>query len=101
MEERFNVQCMYFEFTILGFKLAETSYMTEEELKARTKSIAIIGCNALLRNCQSIQVNNTYIWIKSFECSASMGANYRACAEGQNQTRDFINKLKIVEEETR
>jgi four helix bundle protein len=31
-------------------------------------------------------------------CSSSMGANYRAACRGKS-TADFINKLKIVEEE--
>ena len=31
-------------------------------------------------------------------CSSSVGANYRAACRGKS-TRDFINKLKIVEEE--
>lgn len=32
-------------------------------------------------------------------CSSSMGANYRAACRAKS-TADFINKLKIVEEET-
>jgi four helix bundle protein len=71
--------------------------MTEKELKARTKAIAI----AVARLCEKLpvnKINNTYI-SQIIRCSASMGANYRASCRGKS-TRDFIYKLQIVEEET-
>ncbi len=71
--------------------------MTEKELKAKTKNIAIsvaILCQKLPGN----KVNNTYIE-QILRSSASMEANYRAACRGKS-TRDFIYKLQVVEEET-
>ncbi len=46
--------------------------------------------------------NNTAVIVFSkqlIRCSSSMGANYRASCRAKSSA-DFINKLKIVEEET-
>jgi four helix bundle protein len=71
--------------------------MTENELKARTKSIAISVAKLSLK-LSSNKINNTYIG-QILRSSASMGANYRAACRAKS-TRDFIHKLQIVEEET-
>ena len=42
--------------------------------------------------------NTTLLLIKLIRSSSSVGANYRAAQRGKS-TADFINKLKIVEEE--
>ena len=71
--------------------------MTEKELKAKTKSIAVsvaVLCQKLPVN----KVNNTYI-DQILRSSASMGSNYRAACRGKS-TKDFIYKLQVVEEET-
>jgi four helix bundle protein len=71
--------------------------MTEKELKAKTKSVAI-DVARLSEKLASTKVNNTYIGqiLRSF---ASMGANYRAACRAKS-TKDFIYKLQVVEEET-
>ena len=71
--------------------------MTEKELKAKIKSIAV----AVAFLCQKLpinKVNNTYI-DQILRSSASMGANYRAACRAKS-TKDFIYKLQVVEEET-
>jgi four helix bundle protein len=71
--------------------------MTEKELKAITKNIAV----SVVRLCQKLpvsRVNSTYI-DQILRSSASMGANYRAACRGKS-AKDFVYKLQIVEEET-
>lgn len=71
--------------------------MTEKELKAITKNIAI----SVAMLCQKLppnKVNNTYI-DQILRSSASMGANYRAACRGKS-SKDFVYKLQVVEEET-
>ncbi len=71
--------------------------MTEKELKAKTKNIALSVANL----CQKLpvnRVNNTNI-SQILRSSASMGANYRAACRAKS-TRDFIYKLQVVAEET-
>ena len=71
--------------------------MTEKELKAKTKSIAVsvaVLCQKLPIN----KVNNTYI-DQILRSSASMGANYRAACRAKS-SKDFVYKLQVVEEET-
>ena len=67
-----------------------------QDLKTRTKKFAI-DCGRLCRNFPHLREYNAYVnqLIKS---SSSVGANYRASQRGKS-TADFINKLKIVEEE--
>lgn len=66
----------------------------QEELKKRTKELAKI----VWQNCQ--KTGNEFIDYKRqlIRCSSSVGANYRAACRAKSG-RDFLNKLKIVEEE--
>ena len=66
----------------------------EKVLKQRTKSIAIM----VWQNCQKLG-NEFYDYKRQLiRCSSSVGANYRAACRAKS-SRDFLNKLKIVEEE--
>ena len=66
----------------------------EELLKRRTKNLAIM----VWHNCQN--TGNEFRDYKNqlIRCSSSVGANYRAACRAKSG-RDFLNKLKIVEEE--
>lgn len=70
--------------------------MTSEELKLRTKSYA----NRIVRVCQALPGN----WVartlgsQLLRSGTSVGANYRAVCRAKSSA-DFINKLRIVEEE--
>jgi len=70
--------------------------MTREEMKARTKAYA----NRVVRLCAALPNN----WIartlggQLLRSGTSVGANYRAVCRAKS-TSDFINKLRIVEEE--
>jgi four helix bundle protein len=70
--------------------------MTREQMKARTKSYG----NRIFRLCQALPNN----WIartlgaQLLRSGTSVGANYRAVCRAKS-TADFINKLRIVEEE--
>lgn len=66
------------------------------DLKARTKKFAI-DCWFL---CTKIPKSREYdAWVRQLlKSSSSVGANYRASQRAKS-TADFINKLKIVEEE--
>ncbi|MES2590253.1 MAG: four helix bundle protein [Bacteroidota bacterium] len=70
--------------------------MTKEELKKRTKIFAIRVFKFIdeLPKSKSIDVI-TYQILKS---SSSVAANYRAVCRGKSDA-DFLNKLKIVDEE--
>lgn len=67
-----------------------------QDLKVRTKQFAI-NC---WRLCLEIPKSREYdAWVRQLiKCSSSVGANYRASQRAKS-TADFINKLKIVEEE--
>jgi four helix bundle protein len=71
--------------------------MTEKELKAKTKAVAIAVAR-LSEKLANTKVNNTYIG-QILRSSASMGANYRAACRAKS-TKDFVYKLQVVEEET-
>jgi four helix bundle protein len=71
--------------------------MTEKELKAKTKAVAIAVAK-LSEKLDNTKVNYTYIG-QILRSSASMGANYRAACRAKS-TKDFVYKLQIVEEET-
>jgi four helix bundle protein len=61
--------------------------MTEKELKAKTKVIAI----SVAKLCQKLpvnKINNTYI-DQILRSSASMAANCRAACSGKS-TKDFV-----------
>ncbi len=70
--------------------------MTREEMKARTKKYA----NRVVKLCAALPDN----WIartlghQLLRSATSVGANYRAVCRAKS-TLDFINKLRIVEEE--
>lgn len=70
--------------------------MTAEEMKQRTKVYAlrvIRVVQALPRNDVARELGNQLL-----RAGTSVGANYRAACRGKSRA-DFINKLKIVEEE--
>jgi len=70
--------------------------MTREEMKDRTKAYA----NRVVRVCAALPRN----WIAQtlgkqlLRSGTSVGANYRAVCRAKS-TADFINKLRVVEEE--
>lgn len=67
-----------------------------EELKLRTMRYGL----DVYRLCQSIEDKDAKFTIvrQLIRSSASVGANYRAACRAKSRA-DFINKLKIVEEE--
>ena len=70
--------------------------MNSEEMKQRTKQFAI-NVALLTQKIPDNQINRAY---KSqiIRSSSSVGANYRASRRAKSNA-DFINKLKITEEE--
>ena len=70
--------------------------MTREEMKVRTKAYA----NRVVKLCSALPNN----WIPQtlgkqlLRSGTSVGANYRAVCRAKSNS-DFINKLRIVEEE--
>jgi four helix bundle protein len=70
--------------------------MTREEMKARTKAYA----NRVVKLCAALPNN----WIartlahQLLRSGTSVGANYRAVCRAKSNA-DFINKLRVVEEE--
>jgi four helix bundle protein len=70
--------------------------MTREEMKKRTKEYA----NRVVRLCAALPNN----WIarilggQLLRSGTSVGANYRAVCRAKSNA-DFINKLRVVEEE--
>ncbi len=71
--------------------------MDAEEIKKRTKQFAVdVGRLTLLLEKNDINRNNSNQIIRA---GSSVGANYRASGRAKSKA-DFINKLKIVEEES-
>ncbi len=70
--------------------------MTKEELIARNRRFVI----EVLTIIESLPSNRVYDALvrQLVRSSTSVGANYRAACRAKS-TKDFINKLKIVEEE--
>ena len=70
--------------------------MTKEELKVRTKNFAlrIILLAGSLPNTKTGNI----IAHQIIRSGTSVGANYRAACRAKS-TKDFINKLNIIEEE--
>ena len=70
--------------------------MTKEELITRNRKFAL----EVLKVIQKLPSNRIYDALvrQLVRSSTSVGANYRAACRGKS-TKDFINKLKIVEEE--
>ena len=70
--------------------------MTREQMKARTKTYA----NRIVRLCAALPQD----WVartlgtQLLRSGTSVGANYRAVCRAKS-TADFLNKLRIVEEE--
>ena len=71
--------------------------MTKEEMKTRTKryGLRVIKTVQALPNNQVANVLGSQL----LRSGTSVGANYRAACRAKS-TADFINKLKIVEEES-
>jgi four helix bundle protein len=70
--------------------------MTREEFKKRTKEYAI----CVARFCKSLPydfVTRSYV-DQLVRSTSSVAANYRSACRGKS-TADFVNKLRIVEEE--
>lgn len=70
--------------------------MDSEEMKRRTKEFAI-KVGVLTQGLPESRINRTYC-NQIIRSSSSVGANYRASRRAKSNA-DFINKLKIVEEE--
>jgi four helix bundle protein len=70
--------------------------MNSEILKARTKAYSISIGKLIIELSNNI-LNRNYS-NQLVRCSNSVGANYRAACRAKS-TADFLNKLKIVEEE--
>ncbi|MBN2347385.1 MAG: four helix bundle protein [Bacteroidales bacterium] len=70
--------------------------MNSDDLKTRTQKFAL----DIIKMCSSLPDKQEYKIIKNqlIRCSSSVGANYRAVCRAKS-IADFINKLKIVEEE--
>jgi four helix bundle protein len=70
--------------------------MTKEELKNRTKQFAL----NVFRFLMSLDKNKAVdvVSYQLFKSSSSVAANYRAVCRGKSNA-DFLNKLKIVDEE--
>ena len=70
--------------------------MTSEELKQRTKAYGL----RVLRAVQALPRNDVARTLgqQLLRAGTSVGANYRAACRGKSRP-DFINKLKIAEEE--
>ncbi|HEY9115862.1 MAG TPA: four helix bundle protein [Bacteroidales bacterium] len=66
----------------------------KEELKNKTKKFAI----DVFTNSQLLEGKFNDYKHQLIRCSSSVGANYRAACRAKS-SKDFINKLKIVEEE--
>lgn len=70
--------------------------MTKEELKRRTKQFSLDVFKFLMKMDKSKAVD--VISYQLFKSSSSVAANYRAVCRGKS-TSDFLNKLKVVDEE--
>ena len=69
----------------------------KEIMIKRTKQFSI-DCWLLCSKLPKSREYNAYV-NQLIRCSSSVGANYRASQRGKS-TADFLNKLKIVEEES-
>jgi four helix bundle protein len=79
--------------SFLNYKIG---FMDSEEMKRRTKQFAI-NVGILTQGLPESQINRAYC-NQIIRSSSSVGANYRASRRAKSSA-DFINKLKIVEEE--
>ena len=78
------------------FAILKTLFMDKIEFKTRTKKLAI-NTARLCMHLPFNQVNKVYT-NQIIRSSSSVGANYRAACRAKSKA-DFINKLRIVEEE--
>jgi four helix bundle protein len=80
----------------VDFLFLENKFMTQDEMKARTKQLAL----RIIKLVQSLPPNliAEVIGKQLLRSGTSVGANYRASCRAKS-TADFINKLSIVEEE--
>jgi four helix bundle protein len=81
---------------VYDIRYFKTLTMDSEEMKRRTKMFAI-NVAKLCQKLPDTLVNKIYKG-QIIRSSASAGANYRASRRAKSKP-DFINKLKIVEEE--
>jgi four helix bundle protein len=88
----FGIRISEFGFE-LSFKLW---FMNKEELKNRTKQFAL----RIIKIAESLPETKTgrVIANQIIRSGTSVGANYRSACRAKS-TRDFINKLNIIEEE--
>lgn len=70
--------------------------MPDRDLKKRTFNYAVAVGKLILK--LPYTAVNRHFFVQLVRCSSSVGANYRA-AQRAKSDNDFINKLKIVEEE--
>lgn len=70
--------------------------MTKDELKKRTKLFAVSVFKFLMKFEKTKAVD--VVSYQLFKSSSSVAANYRAVCRGKSNA-DFLNKLKIVDEE--
>lgn len=70
--------------------------MTKDQLKKRTKDFSLNVFKFLMSLQKSKAVD--VISYQLFKSSSSVAANYRAVCRGKSSS-DFLNKLKIVDEE--
>ncbi len=70
--------------------------MTSEQMKTRTKQFAF-ECGHFMEQLAKTDINRNYS-NQLIRSSGSVAANYRAVRRAKSKP-DFINKLKIVEEE--
>lgn len=68
----------------------------KDDIMKRLKALAVNTAKLCLKLPHNI-VNKTYI-SQIIRCSSSASANYRAACRGKSKA-DFINKLRIAEEE--
>jgi four helix bundle protein len=68
----------------------------KDDIMKRLKAVAVKTGKLCLKLPHNI-VNKTYIG-QVIRCSSSASANYRAACRGKSKA-DFVNKLRIVEEE--
>lgn len=68
----------------------------KDDIMKRLKTLAVNTAKLCLKFSYNV-VNKTYIG-QIVRCSSSASANYRAACRGKSKA-DFVNKLRIVEEE--
>ena len=70
--------------------------MDKKDLQNRFKKLAVATAKLCIKQPHNL-INKIYIG-QLIRCSSSAAANYRAACRGKSKA-DFINKLRIVEEE--